>query len=164
MIIGDLAFADDEVMGQNATHRFVESAADGFIRHLEGGKGLGAAGADFIHGFIEAIHGHSGGISLEISAGAVTLNGIAPLGDAPGELDFRFGQAFGPETVNADVSQSASAPTGSGDLTVGQIIALTVSAAVAIAGLWLYFRPKNKSGKIAKTAITPSRLKKAFEV
>jgi hypothetical protein len=68
------------------------------------------------------------------------------------------------ETVNADVSQSALAPTGSGDLTVGQIIALTASAAVAIAGLWLYFRPKNKSGKLPKTAMTPSRLKKALKV
>jgi hypothetical protein len=60
-------------------------------------------------------------------------------------------------------SQPATIPTGSGDLTIGQIIALTVSAAVALIGLWLYFRPKNKSEKINKTAITPRRLQKMIE-
>jgi hypothetical protein len=62
--------------------------------------------------------------------------------------------------VNAlpDTYESATAPTGSDDLSIGQIVALTVSAAVAMIGLWLYFRPKNKSEKISKTAITPRRL------
>lgn len=63
------------------------------------------------------------------------------------------------ENANAkpDTSQVATAPSGSGDLSVGQIIALTVSTAVAIIGLWLYFRPKNKDEKISKTAMTHRR-------
>ncbi len=56
-----------------------------------------------------------------------------------------------------DTSQVAAVPSGSGDLTVGQIIALTVSTAVALIGLWLFFRPKNRDEKISKTAITPRR-------
>ncbi len=60
-------------------------------------------------------------------------------------------------------SQSATAPTGSGDLSLGQIIALTVSAGVALIGLWLYFRPKTKPERISKTAITPHRLQKIVE-
>ena len=64
------------------------------------------------------------------------------------------------ENANAkpDTSQVATAPSGSGDLSVGQIIALAVSAAVALVGLWLYFRPKSKNEKINKTALASRRL------
>lgn len=60
-------------------------------------------------------------------------------------------------SANAEPDTSPFAPSGSGDLSIGQIIALTVSTAVAIVGLWLYFRPKNKDEKISKTAITRRR-------
>ena len=44
VIVGDLAAADDHVVGQHAAHRFGEPAADALVRHLELLPGLGAPG------------------------------------------------------------------------------------------------------------------------
>ena len=47
MIVGDLAVANHHVMRQHAAHRFVESAANRFLRNLEVVPGLGSAGVQF---------------------------------------------------------------------------------------------------------------------
>ena len=44
MVVGDLAVFDHHVMRQHAADRFVEAAADGFVRDLEIGPGLGVSG------------------------------------------------------------------------------------------------------------------------
>jgi hypothetical protein len=87
MVIGDLAVADDHVMREHAAHRFVEAAADGFLRHLEVVPGLGAAGVQFRQRLLDKMQRGRRRIGLEVSAGAVALDGVAPLGNLPLELD-----------------------------------------------------------------------------
>src|ERR1700683_5241571 len=35
MVVGDLAFADNDMVRQHSAHCFVETAADSFLRHFE---------------------------------------------------------------------------------------------------------------------------------
>ena len=44
MIIGDFAFADNDVMRQNAAHGFVETAADGFFGNFKFRPRFGVSG------------------------------------------------------------------------------------------------------------------------
>jgi hypothetical protein len=44
VIVGDLVIADYDVMRKNAPHRFMETAADRFFRHLEIVPGARASG------------------------------------------------------------------------------------------------------------------------
>jgi len=44
----------------------------------------------FGHRFLDEVVGASAGVGLEVSAGTVPLDGIAPLRHAPGKLDVGF--------------------------------------------------------------------------
>ena len=58
--------------------------------------------------------------------------------------------------VPDSTQQDNSAPE---NLSVGQILALTASAGVAITGLWLFLRkPKSKQAKIKTPTVMPQRL------
>ncbi len=53
--------------------------------------------------------------------------------------------------ANALPDSTAPISTPSDDLSIGQVIGLTVSVGVAVAGLWLFFRkPKNKKQLISQ--------------
>src|SRR5947209_19636973 len=48
MVVGDLPVLNDHVMGEHASYRFMEPAADGLLRHSEITPGFGVAGAYLI--------------------------------------------------------------------------------------------------------------------
>ncbi len=89
VVVGDLAVADDDVVRQHAAHRLVEAAADGLVGHLEVGPGPGPAGVQLLHRLLGEVEGAGRGVGLEVGAGPVALDGVAPLGDLPLELDLR---------------------------------------------------------------------------
>src|SRR5579875_234797 len=60
MIIGNLAILDHEMMGKNATYRFVEAAANGLFRYREAVPGLGASRAYLGQRLVQAVQGDSG--------------------------------------------------------------------------------------------------------
>ena len=101
MVVGDLLVANDHVMREHAAHGFVEAAADGLVGHIEGREGLRAAGMNFLHGLLDAVEPHCRGISLEIGAGAVAFNGIAPFGNLPLKFDFRLERGLGQADFHA---------------------------------------------------------------
>src|SRR6185436_18164153 len=90
MVVGDLAIPDDEMMRQHAADRFGEAAADGLLRHRELLPGLGVPEADFAQGLVDEVERAPGGVGLEVGAGAIALDGVAPLRDLPLEADGRF--------------------------------------------------------------------------
>ena len=55
MVVGDLPFADDDVVRQNAAHRLVESAADGFFGNLELVPGLESSRVYFPHCLLDEV-------------------------------------------------------------------------------------------------------------
>ncbi len=55
MIVRNLAAANDQVMRKNAADRFVETAADGLVRHLERREGRGPTGVHFGHRFLDEV-------------------------------------------------------------------------------------------------------------
>ena len=87
VIVGDLVILDHHVMRQDAAHRFVEAAADRFFGNLEVVPGPGAAGVQLCQRLLGKIECGGSGVRLEVSASAIALNGIAPLGNLPLELD-----------------------------------------------------------------------------
>ena len=95
MIVRDLAVADDHVMRQDAAHRFVETAADRFVRNFEWCEGRGASGVHFLHCLFEEVERAAGGVSLEVGAGAIAFDRVAPFRNFPFELDFALSAVFG---------------------------------------------------------------------
>ena len=104
MIIRDLPIANHEVVGENAANGFVETAADGFVRHLERREGRGASGMHFLHRLFEEVERATGSVSLEVSAGAVAFDSVGPLRDLPFEFRFRFRRRFGQPDFHAMAS------------------------------------------------------------
>src|SRR3984957_20705932 len=67
VVVGDLVIADHDVMRQNSAHRFVEAAANGFLRHLEIIPGLCTAGMQIRQRMLGKMKQARGSLSLEIS-------------------------------------------------------------------------------------------------
>src|SRR5271154_3596481 len=95
MVIGDFALTNYDVMGEYAPHRFVETAADGFFRHLEIRPGFGMAGMELFHRFLGEVQSAGCGVGLEVGASPVAFDGVAPLWNLPLELDFWLGCRLG---------------------------------------------------------------------
>src|SRR5581483_11808786 len=110
MVIGYAAVANHQVIRQDPAHRFMEAAANGFVRNLEGGKGLRAARVNFLHRLFAAIQTDRRGVSLEIGTGAVAFDGIAPLRNLPDELLFRFGGGLGQTNAHGFVPRRLDVP------------------------------------------------------
>src|SRR5258708_686258 len=89
MVVGDLTFADNDVMGKDSTNGLVEAAADGFFRYLEVGPGRSAAGVQFRQSLLYKVEGRCCCVCLEVSTSAIPLQRVAPLWDLPFELGFR---------------------------------------------------------------------------
>ena len=89
MVVGDLAVADHDVVRQHAAYRLVEPAADGLVGHLEVGPGPRPAGVQFLHRPFGEVERRCRGVGLEVGAGPVALDRVAPLGNLPLELDLR---------------------------------------------------------------------------
>ena len=98
MIIGDLALANDEMVGQNATYRLVEAAADGFVRHLEICPGLGPPGLELRKRLLDEIERRRRRIGLKIRARPIALDRIAPLRNLP--LELHLGLQCGLRQIN----------------------------------------------------------------
>ena len=95
MVIGDFSAANDHVMRKHSADRFVESAADRFVGNLERRKGLGPSGVQVSHRLLDEVECRSSGVGLEVSAGAIAFDSVAPFRNLPLELDFRFDRRFG---------------------------------------------------------------------
>jgi len=95
MVIGDLAFTNHHVMRKHAAHGFMETAANGFFRHLEVAPRSGPAGVQFLKGLFHEMKCGAGGVNLEVGSSPVALNGVAPLGNLSFEFDFRQGSGVG---------------------------------------------------------------------
>src|ERR1043165_8526878 len=70
----------------------MEAAADRLIGDTELGPGLGVPRVQFLERLLNEIIGTRAGIRLEVSAGAVALDGVAPFGNVPLELGLRLGR------------------------------------------------------------------------
>ena len=79
MIVGDLSFLDHDVMGQDTTNGFMETARDRLIRHFERSPGFVASGADFIQRLLAEIKRGGGGVGLEVSTGAIATLSLTML-------------------------------------------------------------------------------------
>ena len=87
VVVGDLAVADHHVVREHAAHRLGEAAADALVGHLELLPGLGAPGPDLDQRLLGEVQRAGRGVGLEVGAGPVALDGVAPLRDLPLELD-----------------------------------------------------------------------------
>ena len=101
VIVGDLAVADHEVVREHAADRLVEAAADRLVRHLELGQGPGAAGLELGQRLLDEVQRGGRGVGLEVGAGAVALEGVAPLRDLPLELHLRLERGLGQVDLDA---------------------------------------------------------------
>ena len=101
MIVGDLVIADHNMMRKDPAHCLMEAATDGFVRHLEFVPGLGAAGMQLRQSLLSEMKRSCGCISLEIGAGPIALDRIAPLRDLPLEFYFRKRYGFGQVDLDA---------------------------------------------------------------
>ncbi len=81
---------------EHAAHRLVEAAADRLVGHLELGPGLGPAGVQLLQRLLDEVERRRRRVGLEVGPRPVALDGVAPLGDLPLELDLgqrrRLGQ------------------------------------------------------------------------
>ena len=88
MIVGDLAVADHQVVREHAAHRLVEAAADGLVGHFElGCRSSVLPACTSSIAFSTKCMAQRRRVGLEVGAGAVALDGVAPLGDLPLEFD-----------------------------------------------------------------------------
>ena len=87
MVVGDLAVPDHHVVGEHAAHRLGEAAADPLVGHLETFPRLGASGPDLDQRLLGEMQSGRRRVGLEVGAGPVPLDGVAPLGDLPLEAD-----------------------------------------------------------------------------
>ncbi len=101
MVVGDFAVADDDVVRQHAAHRLVEAAADGVVRHLELRPGPRPAGVQVRHRLLGKVQRRRRRVGLEISPGAVALDGVAPFRDLPLELHLRQHRRLGQVNLDA---------------------------------------------------------------
>ena len=96
MVVGDLAFADNDMVRQHPAHRLMESTADRFLRHLEVRPGRSAAGVQLGQRLLNKVQRRSSRIRLEVGTSPIPLQRIAPLRNLPLELGFaqhcRLGQ------------------------------------------------------------------------
>src|ERR1700733_823487 len=90
MIIGYLASPNHHVVREHTPDRLVKTATDRFLRHLERGERFRTPSMEFGHGSFREKHRGSPSVGWEIGPGAVSLNGVAPLGYFPFKLDFRL--------------------------------------------------------------------------
>src|ERR1700679_2191114 len=79
----------------------MEAAADGFRGDFELRPGGGAAGVQFAKGFLYEVQRCSSGVRLEVSACAITLDSVAPLGNLPLELNLRKKRGLGKIDLDA---------------------------------------------------------------
>src|SRR3984957_9171769 len=101
VIVGDLVIANHDVMRQNSARRFVEAAANGFLRHLEIIPGLCTAGMQLRQRLLGKMKRARGCISLEISARPIPLDRVAPLWNLPLKLYLWFRHGLGQINLDA---------------------------------------------------------------
>src|SRR5271154_3855644 len=89
MVVCDLALLNNHMMREHSANRFVEAAADGLFRHLELSPCFRVASVQLAQRFFHKVQCGAGGVDLEVSAGPIALDGVAPLGNLPLELDLR---------------------------------------------------------------------------
>ena len=94
MVIGDFLVANHQVVRQHAADRFVEPAADRFVRHLEFGERLRSTGVHLGQRLFDEMHGRGRRVGLKVRAGPIALDGVAPLGNLPFEFDFGHQRRF----------------------------------------------------------------------
>ncbi len=104
MVVGHLVISDHQMMREHTAHGFVETAADGFFRHFERRESLGASGMELLHRLLDTVEADRRRISLEIGAGAIALDGVAPLGNFPFEFDFGLQGCLGQPDFDAVAS------------------------------------------------------------
>ena len=73
---------------KNAADGLVEAAADGAFGNLEVRPGFRSARVQFFERLFDEVQRGRRSVRLEVSAGTIALDGIAPLGNLPFELDF----------------------------------------------------------------------------
>ena len=83
VVVGDLAVPDHHVVRQHAADRLGEAAADALVGHLERLPRLGVAGADLGQRLLDEVQRAGRGVGLEVGAGPVALDRVAPLRDLP---------------------------------------------------------------------------------
>src|SRR5262249_36478947 len=66
MIVHDFAAANDHVMREHAADGFVETAADGFLRHAKFRRCFETAGMYLRQGFFDKVQSKRGSVSLEV--------------------------------------------------------------------------------------------------
>src|SRR3984957_20334026 len=86
MVVGNLTFADDDVMGKDSANCLVEAAADCFFRYLEVSPGGSAAGIQFRQCLLDKVESRCCRVRLEVSTSAIPLQRVAPLWDLPFQL------------------------------------------------------------------------------
>ena len=94
MIVRNLPITDYDMVRKDATHCLMESASNRVLRYLELSPSFGFSGVQILHGSLSEIQRCGGGISLEVSTGAVALDSIAPLGNLPLELHLWLGDSL----------------------------------------------------------------------
>ena len=87
MVVRNLALSNNYVMREHSSNCFVETAANGFFRHIEFRPGLVCPACSSSSAFSIKCEGASG-VDLKVGAGAVAFDGIAPLRNLPFEFDF----------------------------------------------------------------------------
>src|ERR1700730_13277579 len=95
MVVSDLAALDDHVVRKRPAHGLVETATDGIPWYREVVPCPGVAGWNPSQRLVHKVQRDSRSIGLEVGAGAVALDGIAPLRNLPLELYRRLRGGFG---------------------------------------------------------------------
>src|ERR1700730_6607297 len=95
MIVGDLALADHDVMREHAAYRLVEAATNGFFRNLEISPSPCSTGVQLLQRPLRKIESRGSRINLEVRAGSIALDRIAPLGNLPFKFNLRFRGGLG---------------------------------------------------------------------
>src|SRR5262249_12690042 len=84
-----------DMVRQHASYGLVESAGDRLVGHFKVRPCFVAAGAYFIQRLLAEIQRCGSSISLEVGTGAVALDGVAPLRNAPLEFRLRKKRSLG---------------------------------------------------------------------
>src|ERR1700729_3692104 len=87
MIVGDLTVPDHNMMREYAAYGLMEATADGFVGHFEFRPGSSATGMQLLQRLFGEVQSGGRGISLEVGARAIALDGVTPLRYLPLELD-----------------------------------------------------------------------------
>src|ERR1700683_1103812 len=101
MVISDFAFANHHVVREHTSYGLVEAATDSLLGNLEVGPGSGPAGVQLLQRPLSKIESRRRCVDLEVSSGAITLDGIAPLRNLPFKLNLRLGGSLGQVHLHA---------------------------------------------------------------